>query len=118
VLLSHLLTSDSTQHRYGARSLAGNTALTLADAKVQRLLDALKDAGILERTTMFIVSDHGFKTYRYVIRPNAFLQQRGIEDVHVISEGGTAMLYVTRAERKAELLPVLRTQLSGVRGIA
>jgi predicted AlkP superfamily pyrophosphatase or phosphodiesterase len=118
LLLWHLLTTDSTQHRYGARSLGGNTALALADAKVQRIIDALKDAGILDRTTIFIVSDHGFKTYRQVIRPNAFLRERGIADVHVIPEGGTAMVYVTRPERKAELLRALRTHFSGLRGIA
>jgi predicted AlkP superfamily pyrophosphatase or phosphodiesterase len=118
LLLWHLLTSDSTQHQYGARSLGGNTALALADAKVERIVNALKEAGILDRTTIFIVSDHGFKTYRHVIRPNALLKQKGIQDVHVISEGGTAMVYITRAERKAELLPVLRTQLAGLRGVS
>ncbi|MGH9626820.1 MAG: alkaline phosphatase family protein, partial [Bryobacteraceae bacterium] len=40
LLLFHLLTTDSAQHRYGARSLAGNTALALADARVGRLVEA------------------------------------------------------------------------------
>lgn len=118
LLLWHLLTSDSTQHRYGARSLGGNTALALADAKVQRIINALRDAGILEKTTIFIVSDHGFKTYTHVIRPNALLKQLGISDVHVIPEGGTAMVYITRPERKEELLPVLRTRFSGIKGVS
>lgn len=118
ILLWHLLTTDSSQHRYGAKSLAGNAALALADAKVGRLMDALKAAGIWDMTTMFIVSDHGFKTFTQRIRPNALMKQKGIADVHVIPEGGTAMVYITRAERKAELLPVLREQFSAVKGVS
>lgn len=127
ILLWHLLTTDSAQHRYGARSLAGNTALALADAKVQRLLDSLQRAGIRERTTIFVLSDHGFKTYKYVIHPNAALRAKGLlreangkmeADVWTIPEGGTAMVYITRPERRAELLPMLRTLFSGVTGVS
>jgi predicted AlkP superfamily pyrophosphatase or phosphodiesterase len=46
LLLFHLLTTDSAQHRYGADSLAGNSALALADRQVQRILDAVRVAGI------------------------------------------------------------------------
>ena len=118
ILLWHLLTTDSSQHRYGARSLAGNAALALADAKVGRLMEALKTAGIFERTTIFVVSDHGFKTFTQRIRPNALMKQKGIADVHVIPEGGTAMVYITRPERKAELLPVLRKDFSAIKGVS
>lgn len=127
LLLWHLLTTDSAQHRHGARSLAGNTALALADAKVQRLLDSLDRAGIRDRTTVFILSDHGFKTFKQVIHPNAALRSRGLlrvtsgkieADVWVIPEGGTAMVYITRPERRAELLPILRTLFSGIAGVS
>jgi predicted AlkP superfamily pyrophosphatase or phosphodiesterase len=118
LLLFHLLTTDSSQHRYGASSLAAHSALALADAKVQRLLDSLRRAGILERTAVFIVSDHGFKTYKHVIHANALLRQKGVADVWVIPEGGTAMVYITRESRKAELLPVLRGLFAAVPGVA
>ena len=62
------------QHSYGARSLAANTALILADRQLQRILDAVDRAGIREQTTIFVVSDHGFKTYHHVIHPNALLR--------------------------------------------
>ena len=39
LLLFHLLATDSNQHRYGARSLGGNTALALADARIKRIVD-------------------------------------------------------------------------------
>ena len=92
LLLLHLLTTDTVQHRYGARSLPGNTALALADAKVGRLVQAIREAGIADRTTIIVTSDHGFKTYRETLQPNAFLASRGIKDVHVVPEGGTAMV--------------------------
>lgn len=118
LLLFHLLTTDSAQHRYGAQSLAGNTALSLADSRVGRLLDALKRAGIYARSTVMVVSDHGFKTYKHVIQPNALLRAKGLDDsVFVIPEGGTAMVYITRAGRKAELLPQLRTLFAVLRGV-
>jgi predicted AlkP superfamily pyrophosphatase or phosphodiesterase len=127
VLLFHLLTTDSAQHRYGANSLAGSAALALADTKVQRLVDSLARAGLRERTAMFIVSDHGFKTYRQVIHPNALLRQKGLLrdsggkiscDAWGIPEGGTAMVYITRAERREDLLPSLRAMFSTLPGVA
>src|SRR5437660_8206594 len=77
LLLFHLLITDSAQHRYGADSLAGNFALALADRQVQRILDAVRVAGIQQNTTVLIVSDHGFKSYKKVIRPNAALMKSG-----------------------------------------
>jgi predicted AlkP superfamily pyrophosphatase or phosphodiesterase len=113
LLLYHLLTTDSTQHRYGANSLGGNTALALADARVQRIVDAAGD-----QTTILIVSDHGFKTYKHVIQPNAMLAGQGLaEDVWVIPEGGSAMVYITRSSKKAELAPRLRKELAAIPGV-
>lgn len=98
LLLFHLLTTDSVQHRYGAKSLGAAAALSLADAMVGRLVAAYREAGLLERTTFVVVSDHGFKTYKRVIHPNAWLVQQGLQGrAWVIPEGGTAMVYITGA---------------------
>ena len=65
--------------------------------------------------TIFIVSDHGFKTYDKVIHPNALLTSKGLqEDVWVIPEGGSAMVYITRPAKKAELAPRLRAEFAAV----
>lgn len=119
LLLFHLLTTDSVQHTYGARSLAGNTALALADAKVGRLIDAAKRAGIHDKTTFIIVSDHGFKTFKHSIRPNALFKQRGLGDsAWVIPEGGTAMVYVTRKTGTQAILDRLKTELAKLQGVS
>ena len=101
LLLFHLLTTDSVQHQYGARTLAANTALALADAKVGRLVDAAKRAGIFNKTTFIVVSDHGFKTVKRFIRPNALLKEKGLSGkAWTIPEGGTAMIYIHRVPGK------------------
>ena len=119
LLLFHLLTTDSVQHTYGTRALGARTALELADARIARLVAACRTAGILDRTTFIVVSDHGFKTATRVIRPNALFARQGLGNaVWTISEGGTAMVYVTRAEGKADTLARVRESLRGVEGVA
>ncbi|HYW43236.1 MAG TPA: ectonucleotide pyrophosphatase/phosphodiesterase [Bryobacteraceae bacterium] len=127
LLLLHLLATDSAQHQYGARSLAANTALILGDRQVQRVLDAIDRAGIRESTTLFVVSDHGFKSFQHTIRPNALLREKGLLaeregqvdcDAWAVTEGGTAMVYVTREGKRATLLPALAEAFRGVPGVA
>lgn len=126
LMLFHLLNTDSVQHRYGANSLAANTALAYADTRVQVILDTLKENNLLQRSTILIVSDHGFKTYKRTIRPNALLRQAGLLkqqdskitcDAYVVPEGGTAMVYITNPARKAELSKSLAEMFAKVEGI-
>lgn len=122
LLLYHLLTTDSVQHRYGTAALAAQTALALADRQLQRLLDTLKENGMLDRTTVFVVSDHGFHNAKKVIRANAILKREGLlrddgADVWAIPEGGSAMVYITNEARRAELTPKLRDLFRGVEGV-
>lgn len=89
LLLFHLLTGDSEQHAYGPNTLAAKTALAFLDACVEKLVTAVKDAGLAERTTFFIVSDHGFKAFTKQIKPNVALQAAGLDkQVYVLPEGG------------------------------
>jgi len=127
LLLMHLLTTDSVQHSYGARSLAANTALILADRQVQRVLDAIDRAGIRSTTTVLVVSDHGFKSYKRAIRPNALLRQLGLLrdrdgqvdcDAFAATEGGTALVYVTREALREATLKTLNQALPKLEGVA
>ncbi len=127
LMLFHLLNTDTVQHRYGARSLAANTALAYADSKVQAILDALAESALLERSTILVVSDHGFKTAKRTIVSNALLRQKGLLreengkitcDAYVVPEGGTAMVYVTNESKKAELTNKLKDLFADVEGIS
>lgn len=105
LVLFHPLNVDGTHHRYGPQTAAGYTAVALADTLVRDVLNAIDDAGIRERTTVFIVSDHGFMTIPKTLQPNVLLRQAGLLTVEgstittaraqVIPEGGIGMLYLT-----------------------
>lgn len=122
LLLFHMLTTDSVQHRYGTGALAAQTALALADQHLGELLDAVKELGMADRTTVFVVSDHGFHNAKKLISPNVLLRSNSLfrgddYDAWVIPEGGTAMVYITNEARRAELLPKLREMFKGVEGV-
>ncbi len=119
LLLFHLLTTDSMQHQYGARTLGAATGLVLADTRVGRLVDAVKRAGLLPTTTFVIVSDHGFKTYKRQIRANVVLKEHGLGDqAWAVPEGGTAMIYVTGGADKAATIAAVKAAFTGVEGVS
>jgi predicted AlkP superfamily pyrophosphatase or phosphodiesterase len=119
LLLFHLLTTDSMQHQYGAHTLAQQTALVLADARVGQIVDAVRRAGILDTTTFVVVSDHGFKTYTHRIRANVILKAHGLGDrAWAIAEGGTANIYVTGDADKAQTIADIEAAFTGVEGVS
>jgi len=106
LLVLHLLNCDSTHHAEGAQSAPGYTANAYADMCLARVLAAIDDAGIREKTTVFIVADHGFTLTPKGIRPNVLLRQAGLltvgtggkvatAKVHVVPEGGIGLVYCT-----------------------
>ena len=126
LLLLHLLTLDDTNHEYAPMSPASFTAMAFLDAKVKQILDVLQRTGQSRDATLFIVSDHGFRAYKHKIHPNVLLRKNGLfsaepgqakGDAWVLSEGGTAAVYITNPDRKAELSSELRRILTGVEGI-
>jgi predicted AlkP superfamily pyrophosphatase or phosphodiesterase len=119
LLLFHLLTTDSMQHQYGARTLGAQTALVLADARVGQIVDAVRRAGILDTTTFVVVSDHGFKTFKRRIRANVILKAHGLGDqAWAVAEGGTANIYVTGGADKAKTIADVKTAFTGVEGVS
>lgn len=103
LLLHHLLNVDTVHHLHGVDTSAGFTALSLADRHVGDIIESLEHAGIRERTTVFIVSDHGFMNVDYTLYPNVLFAREGLlqidetgeitdAKVQVISTGGTAMI--------------------------
>jgi predicted AlkP superfamily pyrophosphatase or phosphodiesterase len=126
LLLFHLLNTDSSHHRYGPRTLGGNSALALADARLGDLLRSLEKAGLRDRATILVVSDHGFKPVKKHLAPNALLRTEGLlkieggnasGDAWVIPEGGTAMVYVLNPAVKRTLIPKLRDLLGRMEGV-
>ncbi len=126
LLLVHFLNLDSIHHRYGPGTPAAATAIAYADTRVAAILQALEQARLVERATVFVVSDHGFKSTRRSIRPNALLREQGFLkaeagsitcDAFVVPEGGTAMVYVTDPTKRPAAVARLGELLRSLEGI-
>jgi len=106
--LLHLLNCDALHHRHGPQTWAGYAAVGYADSCVGEVLRAVAEAGLTDKTTVFIVADHGFMSIPKTIQPNVLLRQEGLLTVEndkiataraqVIPEGGIGMLYLTVPE--------------------
>lgn len=127
LLLFHLLQTDTLQHQYGALSPAAYSAFAYADSCIARLIAAAREAGVLDRITFIVASDHGFTNYTHIIRPNAALVQQGLLRMHdgsyrgsvwVQPEGGEASLYIRDAAKRAALLPKLKAYFEQLPGVA
>ena len=124
---SHLLQTDSIQHQYGPLTPAAYASYAYADHCIARVVEAARAAGIVDRTTFFLLSDHGFATYTQTISPNVGLVSQGILHKQgsqyigrawVKAEGGAASLYIRNPEDRAELLPKLKAYFSTLPGVA
>lgn len=128
LLLFHLLTTDAINHSYGPGTTPSYTAYGYADALVGELMRAVEAAGLKERTTYIVATDHGFKKVRRVIDVNVALRDADLVrlkekavadcDAYAMPQGGMALLYVTDPARRAELLPKLKSICSGIEGVA
>jgi predicted AlkP superfamily pyrophosphatase or phosphodiesterase len=127
LLLFHLLQTDSLQHGYGALSQPAYAAFADADANIARLVEAARKAGLLDRITFIIASDHGFTNYTHIVRPNiALVEQDWLHeekgnyrgDVWIQPEGGEASLYIRDHAKRATLLPKLQAYFSKMPGVA
>jgi predicted AlkP superfamily pyrophosphatase or phosphodiesterase len=127
LMMFHLLNLDSTQHRYGPRTHAAMTTMSLLDAQVAEIVAAVDRAGLTARTTFVVVSDHGFKLVKRQIRLNAAFMKAGLlkaqdgkvlqSDAYVVPEGGSAIVYLTVSDPTGELLARARKAIAGIEGI-
>ena len=126
LLLFHLLTLDSTQHRYGPRTQAAMNTMALLDTEVAAIVQTLEDTGLAATTTLFVVSDHGFKAVKRQILPNAALLKGGLLEVtdgkvtrtqaYVVPEGGSALVYITVPDPSGQILAQVKRALAGLEG--
>jgi predicted AlkP superfamily pyrophosphatase or phosphodiesterase len=127
LLLLHLLQTDSIQHMYAPMTPAAYVAYAYADTCIARVVEAVRKEGLLDRTTFFIVSDHGFASFTHSIHINVALQQQGLlrregdryaGSVLVKAEGGAAQVFIPDTKQRALLLPRLKTYLESLPGVA
>jgi predicted AlkP superfamily pyrophosphatase or phosphodiesterase len=126
LMLFHITALDEINHEYGPMGTASMLGLSYLDDRVKQIVDALHSAGLADRCTLLIVSDHGFRKIQHTIFPNAVLRQANLMkeangmktwEAWVVPEGGSAMVYVADPTRRGELVPRLRALFSGVEGV-
>jgi predicted AlkP superfamily pyrophosphatase or phosphodiesterase len=116
LLLLHFLCVDSLQHLHGPRSPEAYWALEYVDGLIGRFLETLGDPG-LDRTTLFVVSDHGFLPSRREIRPNVRLRKLGAQgEARFVMNHGAGALYRLDADPGA--LAQLAREIAAMEGVS
>jgi predicted AlkP superfamily pyrophosphatase or phosphodiesterase len=78
LLLLHLIELDGVHHRSGPRTKAALATAEREDGYIRRVVEATREAGIFEKTTFFVVSDHGFAAISKRFSPNVALAKEGL----------------------------------------
>jgi predicted AlkP superfamily pyrophosphatase or phosphodiesterase len=73
VLLIHLVELDGVHHRRGPRTKEAIEAAERQDQYISRIIEATRKAGIFEKSTFMVVSDHGFGEVDKRFSPNVVL---------------------------------------------
>ncbi len=128
LVLLHLVELDHVQHADGPQTPNAYWALSYADDRIRDLVDAVEAAGLRERTTFFIVSDHGFVGYTKQLLPNVLLRKAGLLGLEgdkvvpgqalVLSQGGGAFVYVLDRDKRAEVLGKLKGLFKDLEGVS
>ncbi|MEO5819067.1 MAG: ectonucleotide pyrophosphatase/phosphodiesterase [Vicinamibacteraceae bacterium] len=116
----HLIGLDAAQHTYGPGSPEALEAMALMDRYVGELVDAARKTPGGDRTTIAVVSDHGFLPLTTQLQPNAALKAAGLIDVDAAgavtgwrawshSAGGSAYIYVKDAADRPKVAALLET---------
>jgi predicted AlkP superfamily pyrophosphatase or phosphodiesterase len=84
----HFLVTDSIQHGFGPEHYLSKAALTKADYCIGLLVEAVREAGIEERTTFIIAADHGFHSVTEEVNLYPVLQRSGLKDRITLHAGG------------------------------
>ncbi|MBI4855062.1 MAG: alkaline phosphatase family protein [Acidobacteria bacterium] len=77
LLLVHFAELDFIEHTKGVFSQPALEKLEETDTFIGKVIETTKQAGILERTSFFIVSDHGFTSIEKQFRPAVLLAKEG-----------------------------------------
>jgi arylsulfatase A-like enzyme len=116
LLLLHFLCVDSLQHLHGPRSPEAYWALDYVDGLIARFLATLDDPR-LARTTVFVVSDHGFLPSSREIRPNVRLRKLGARrEARFVMNHGAGGLYCLDADPAA--LAQLSREIAAMEGVS
>ena len=106
VVVNWVTEPDHIQHGLGSGAPAMRAALANDDRQVARLLERLESLGLIGRTNLFVVSDHGFGWNAGTVNLARELVTAGLkadppsDDVVIASNGQSAALHVKHRDRR------------------
>jgi arylsulfatase A-like enzyme len=106
VLIDWMTEPDTTQHRYGSGSLETLSMLKKVDDQLGLFLERLRALNLYDQTNIVVVSDHGFARYDKGVAVIDSLVNSKLkasaksDDVVVVSEGATTLLYVRNKNKR------------------
>ncbi len=120
LVMAHIWQTDTQQHRFGPWSPQAKAAIEEADAQLGRIVAELEAGPGMQRSLVVVVSDHGFTTAKYEVRPAVMLLEAGLMQadaegvlqswqVGVNSLDGLAMFYLAEGADEALIIPRLRS---------
>src|SRR5262249_19928259 len=104
VVMAWLTEPDHIQHAFGAGAAESTASIRGNDAELGRLLQALEARGLRERTSIFVVSDHGFGQTVHNVNVGQALLEAGLmpaepsSELVMASSGQTVALHVARRD--------------------
>ena len=78
LMLIHFVDLDSQRHMYGFSSKEAKEALHRHDQRLGRIIEAIKEAGIIEDTTIVLLGDHSALDESKVVKLNVLFKERGL----------------------------------------
>jgi len=128
-LALHLVSLDSFEHAHGRQVPEAYWAANDSDNRVADLIRATEDAGIRDKTTFVITTDHGFINFTKLINPNVVLKQEGLlksvlgktldksSKVFAMAEGGACFVYVFDQANRDRILADITPKLAAIEGV-
>ncbi|MES2593912.1 MAG: ectonucleotide pyrophosphatase/phosphodiesterase [Verrucomicrobiota bacterium] len=128
-LALHLVSLDSFEHAHGRQVPEAYWAANDSDNRVADLIRATEEAGIRDKTTFVITTDHGFINFTKLINPNIVLKQEGLtktvlgktldksSKVFAMAEGGACFVYVFDQANRDRILADITPKLAAIEGV-
>jgi len=126
LILLHLVEPDHVQHAHGPRSAEAYWIASYADDRIRDLVEAIETSPMAGKTTLFVLSDHGFFPVSYEIRPNVVLRKLGLiqgsdkaekRAAYCTAEGGACAVYIMDQDGRDRIAQQLRTELGKLEGV-
>jgi len=126
LILLHLVEPDHVEHAHGPRSAEAYWIASYSDDRIRDLVEAIEASPVAGKTTLFILSDHGFFPVNHVIQPNVVLRKLGLiqgsgkaekRTAYCTAEGGACGVYIIDQSRRDRIAEQLRTELAKLKGV-